>query len=77
MYNSYEIGGTKPCWQEEGTLCHAPSDTNPCADCHPDTVEVQPGAIETKPHSKAKMQGSEELKADSNSEISWKQHTIR
>lgn len=50
VYSSYEIGSTKPCWQEDGTLCHAPSDTDPCAGCQYNAGEVPPETIETKPH---------------------------
>jgi len=76
IYNSYEIGGTKPCWQEEGTLCHAPSDTNPCAGCHPDAGEVPSESTKTKPHAVANSQDNREQKLDSYSEIGGKQHRI-
>lgn len=75
VHNSCHPGSTKPCWQEEGTLCHAPSNTNPCASCFPNAEEVTSEAIGTKLHTVAETQVNREQEQNRYSEIGRKQNT--
>ena len=57
LYNSDQIGSTKPCWQEEGTYCQASSNKDPCTDCHHDTGQGPSETIEAEPHAVPHRQG--------------------
>jgi len=61
IYNSYQLGSTKLCWQEEGTLCHAPGDTNPCANCISEGRGMPTKKMETTPHALPEKHDSREL----------------
>jgi len=64
QYNTDQIDGTKPCWQEPNTYCQVASNQNPCVDCQPDKIQQQSGVKEKQQYNITQQRVYKESNSD-------------